>query len=117
MLAGIAAGEVLLRLPFAATLRQMVANAGRARHVLTSRRISDHWKERAIPAYALRMGLASLRFLGLLALVALAAVLPGLAYPPGVGTWIADLAGPAAIGVLGLVSLAYLWLRTRRRHV
>lgn len=116
MLAAIAASETLLHLPFAATLRQMVRNAGRARQVLASRRISDHWKERAIPAYALRMGLASLRFLGLLAVVAVAAVVPGLAYPQGPAAWIDHLAGPASIGLLCLVSLAYLWLRTRRRR-
>ena len=53
--AGIAAVEVLLRLPLAETLVQYRQTVTKVQAVITSSRISDHWKEQAVPAYAVRL--------------------------------------------------------------
>lgn len=54
-IATIAAVEVMLRLPLASIVAEWQATARRAVHVVTTTRISDHWKEIAVPTYALRL--------------------------------------------------------------
>ena len=54
-LAGIGFVELLIRLPISLTLTQLRATVSRMLAILTSRKISDHWKERALPKYALRL--------------------------------------------------------------
>ena len=64
------ASELFLRLPFPCCLQRIMANAAKAASVLRSRKISDEWKEKALPAYALRIGSNSvLVFLFMLASV------------------------------------------------
>jgi hypothetical protein len=69
------AAELLSRLPFERTVSSMAQCAHLAGHVISSRRISDHWKERVLPAYAGRMAghtlMLTLYFAGLAGLVAL----------------------------------------------
>lgn len=52
--------ELFLRLPFFGCLRRILSNAAKAQAVLRSRTISDDWKEKALPAYSLRIGANSL---------------------------------------------------------
>lgn len=47
--------EAALRLPFGRALSRAVRTGERARRVLASRRISEHWKEKAVGAYAGRL--------------------------------------------------------------
>ena len=54
-LAGIGFVELLIRLPISLTLTQLRTTASRVSAILTSRKISDHWKEKALPKYALRL--------------------------------------------------------------
>lgn len=111
ILAAVLAGEVLWRLPLLAQLRAVVAAARKSAHVLASSKVSDHWKERVLPAYAWRIGRGSVRFFALLCLGLMPVVLIGLAFPGGLAAWGAALMRPAAIAVLCAVSLIYLWLR------
>ncbi|MFW6106273.1 MAG: hypothetical protein ACOC5H_02785 [Desulfovermiculus sp.] len=48
----ICAVELLLRAGLFATIRQMRAVYGKTVRTLTNKRISDHWKEKVLPAYA-----------------------------------------------------------------
>ena len=54
-LAGISFVELLIRLPIPLTLTQLRTTVSRGSAILTSRKISDHWKEKALPKYALRL--------------------------------------------------------------
>ncbi|WP_284165766.1 sulfotransferase [Frigidibacter sp. SD6-1] len=112
-LAAVLASEALLRLPVIGRIAEVSATAQKAGRVLKSGRISDHWKERILPAYALRIGVGSVTFFLLLCLALLPVALLGLLYPPGLSAWMAALLRPMAILVLCVVSLGYLWLRTR----
>ena len=69
--------ELAVRLPFAATLSIISRVALRAPKVISSSRISDHWKEKAVGAYAGRMFVSSFKlaiYLALLLLVATAII-------------------------------------------
>lgn len=70
----VSAVESFLRLPFrsqAASLQQALT---RARSIMLSPRISDHWKEKALLAYAARIMRATATIAVSLAVVALAAL-------------------------------------------
>ncbi|PWE32979.1 hypothetical protein DDZ14_07770 [Maritimibacter sp. 55A14] len=83
--------ELLLRLPLLAEARAVAATARRAAHVVGARGISDHWKEKAVPAYAGRMLRASLMLLVWLGLIGLAGT---------VLTLLADRLAPGTSGTL-----------------
>lgn len=70
---GIAFVELLVRTHFVGTAYALLDTGSRATHVVTSKRISDHWKERAVLAYSGTMMRCTLR-LGLVLLAAAAAV-------------------------------------------
>lgn len=54
------AAELFMRLPFEFTVLRMARCGARASHIIASRRISDHWKEKAMPVYAGRMARCTL---------------------------------------------------------
>jgi len=113
ILAAILASEALWRLPLMARVRDVTAASRKAGRVLASKRISDHWKERVLPAYAWRIGRGSVGFFVLLCLGLLPAALPGLLLPGGLTAWAAVLMRPAVIALLCAASLGYLWMRLR----
>lgn len=54
--AGVAAAiALLIRLPFGSRLASLVSTIQKALSVIAADQISDHWKERAIPAYSIRL--------------------------------------------------------------
>ena len=112
-LAAILASEAFLRLPVLGRIAEVSATAQKAGRVLRSSRISDHWKERILPAYALRIGLGSATFFVLLCIALLPVLIAGLLYPPGLLAWSEELMRPLVILVLCAISLGYIWLRTR----
>ena len=61
--ATVIACEIALRLPLVTSVATMSATAGRALRVMRAPRVSDHWKERILPAYAGRLLKASLLLL------------------------------------------------------
>ncbi len=62
--------ELLLRLPVARTGGALAEVAAKTLRVLRSRRISDHWKERVLPRYALGLAGSSLALFFLLLVAA-----------------------------------------------
>lgn len=111
--AGLLASEAFLRLPLVAQLQRMSSSARKSGMVLRSKRISDHWKETILPAYAWRLGKASVTFFVLMCLGLLPVVVLGLLFPGGLHAWGAALMRPMAIVVLCAVSLGYVWLRLK----
>lgn len=110
-ISGIAFVELLLRLPFFATLGTFGRLLPRISAVLRSDRISDHWKEKVLPRYAATMLRATL----ILAVCLIAAFLPfmaciALAQGAGIGllgfsmSWV-------GIGFITLVALIYARVR------
>lgn len=103
--------ELALRLPILDRLVRMRRSADRSMHVLRSARISDHWKEKVLPAYARDMAGASIGFFVLLCLALLPLALVGIVYPGGMAAWGAALVRPMALVVLSVGSIGYIWLR------
>jgi hypothetical protein len=112
-LAGILFVEVLIRLPFFATLARFQGLTTRILKVLRSDRISDHWKERVLPRYAGQMLGATLQIGGILA-----AAFVGIGCVMGIAGLIGvDLLGFSLswIGIVFMtfVALGYAKLRSR----
>lgn len=113
LIAAVAASEALLRLPVMAQVRRITTTTPKVMRVLKSARISDHWKERILPAYAWRIGRSSIQFFMLLCAALLPVAALGLVFPGGMQTWFHALMRPSVILVLCVASLGYIWIRTR----
>ncbi|NBC14800.1 MAG: hypothetical protein GVY09_15995 [Gammaproteobacteria bacterium] len=105
--------EAALRLPFGRALSRAVRTGDRARRVLASRHISEHWKEKAVGAYAGHLVGATL---------ALVAMIAGLAAGFLGGARALEALQTGAFGLLlgwpGIVyctSVASAWAILRRR--
>ena len=61
--------EVFIRLNFSSHLNSILKVTKRVTYVITKNNISDHWKEKVIPAYALRIMKYSLKILLILLLI------------------------------------------------
>jgi len=61
--------EVFIRLNFLSHLDSILIVIKRVTHVISKSNISDHWKEKVIPAYALRIMKYSLQILVILLLI------------------------------------------------
>lgn len=69
-LATILAVEVALRVPLEKTWPRAIQSSKRAVRIIGARRISDHWKEKALPVYAGRIfGASMLLFVMLMAIL------------------------------------------------
>ena len=66
IVATLAVAELFLRLPIIKTVRQSMALASKSSKLIQAEKISDHWKERALPAYSGAMFLNTLQLCGLL---------------------------------------------------
>ena len=69
LLVCISSVEVFIRLNFLSYLDLILKVIKRVTYVIPKSNISDHWKEKVIPAYALRMMKYSLRILLILLLI------------------------------------------------
>lgn len=67
-LASLACVELIVRLPAFDRMKAVLATAKRSVGVVTSKRISDHWKERVLPQYSLKIAVGSLATAGLIVL-------------------------------------------------
>ena len=111
--AAILACEFFLRLPFNTLLIRLVRFSKRAVSVLRSRKISDHWKEKALPCYAVKIGMASLALGALLCAALSPFVVVTLLFSPRFSELIhffADLSASLGITVL---AVGYLVLRRK----
>ena len=111
--AAVLASEAFLRLPLNDRIRTVTATARKSGQVLRSKRISDHWKERVLPAYSWVIGKGSILFFAMLCLALAPVALLGLVFPGGFEAWLAELLRPLVIVVLCLFSVAYIWLRLK----
>ena len=107
--------EIGLRLPFPRTIADMTTAGRKAARTAASRRISDHWKEKAMGAYARTTFAATVQ------LAAMIVVLLGGAAFLVVSIDTAGLHGFSGFmtGALGLAfscvfACLYAWLRLRR---
>lgn len=112
-LAAILASELLLRLPVLRQAHGLGKVARKSAATIASKRISDHWKERILPVYSVRMARCSVLFFLLLCCAMAPVGLIGLAAPGGEARWLELLMQPAAIALLCAVSLAYIVLRIK----
>ena len=55
--------ELLSRAPLYETIVALLQYAKKSSHVIASRKISDHWKEKVLPTYSLRVAQNSLKLL------------------------------------------------------
>ncbi|GGB97033.1 hypothetical protein GCM10011494_14380 [Novosphingobium endophyticum] len=107
------AAELFSRLPFERTVAGMMKCGSRAGWVFSSRRISDHWKETVMPAYAWCMARHTLTlalfFAALAVAIGIVLVLAD-AVSPEAGRFLASAPGLAASFVVATV---YYVLRRR----
>lgn len=82
-LAAILVVEIALASPLIKLLGALAAHGRKSLLLISSKRISDHWKERMLPVYALRMLRASL-----LALLWLMSLIVVFALGLGAGDWV-----------------------------
>lgn len=116
-LATLASCALVQRLPILARFRRASLQAHRAMRLIANPAVSDHWKERALPRYALRLGLDSLTGFGLL-VVALAPFLVLVAidqaWPQGIWAALLDWRGLAFVMAVALACLAVARMRSTR---
>jgi hypothetical protein len=111
--ASVLASELFLRLPLMRQVNAIMRTAPRCITTLRSNRISDHWKEVALPAYAFRIAGGSILFFLLLCIAVAPVALIGLLAPGGTDAWLELLMQPFAIAVLCICSILYIVVRTR----
>lgn len=107
------AAELFSRLPFERTVSRMARCGGRASRIISSRRVSDHWKERILPSYALRMARHTLTltlYFAVLAAAIAAVLFAADAIAPDAERFLTSAKGLAATF---LVATAYYLLRRR----
>lgn len=108
--------ELLIRAPLFETVATLARYAGKSSRVIASRHISDHWKEKVLPAYSQKVFLGSLQLLVIFALLfaVLGAVALGLDYLFLSGTATLDfLASWQGILYATAVSVGYYYARRR----
>ena len=111
-LATLIAVELLLRLPFLASMRGVVSTSARATAVLKNRKLSDDVKERILPRYALRIMQQSLFML----LILVAAATPFLVFSLILGEpFTSVLAEWSVVAVTTILALGYVTLRRTAR--
>jgi hypothetical protein len=113
ILGSIVAVEIILRLPLKRQFHAMTDISRRSARVLRSPNISDHWKERMLPSYALRLARASTSLFLIFCAAIAPLLLVGLFMPGGVIAWVEQLARPLSIIVLTIASLLYVMARGR----
>lgn len=111
LLVAIIGSELFLRLPFADTLGSIYTIQQKAFRVIGSRRISDHWKQRAVSRYSIDLLAGTLIlavYFGILAAGVLAVALTAAYFRPG---FFSFLMSPSGLVLLTVVSLVYVVAR------
>lgn len=76
--------ELIIRLPFRSVLSTAETITRKALHTLGAKSVSDHWKEKALLAYAATLFASSMKLFGLILIVGLIVAL---------STWVSDFFG------------------------
>lgn len=113
VVATLAFAELFVRLPILQAVGRASDYARRSARLIQAPRISDHWKEKALPIYSARILGQTLRLCVYLIIVFLpVAVALVIAQQIHVPLW-AALISPIGIGASILVAAAYLFVRGR----
>ena len=108
--------ELLIRAPLFATIATLLEYARKSSRVIASKHISDHWKEKVLPAYSQKVFVSSLKLLVIFAL--LFALLAAIAFALDTlflsGTATLDFLS-SGLGILyaTVVSVGYYYARSR----
>lgn len=105
--------EIALRLPFAPLAARAQATGTKALRTMQASRVSDHWKERVMLAYAKTMLGCSLRLAGMLILVFGAVGLIALAFDTIAPGFSAFLLGMTGLLFSLVFATGYVLLRRR----
>lgn len=111
---GAVAVEIFLRTPLIGAAKRLLAITGKAKAVMMSRMISDHWKERVLLVYARQIAVLSLKLTCLL--LALAVILGSIAFGFDLvlgGDFVEFIVGPLGLVVTTAASVAYYFARSR----
>lgn len=111
--ATVVACEIALRTPLLRTLNSLSGSARKAASLLKSKRISDHWKERMLPAYARRILSASLLLFACLVAIAAPVVLAAMLVTGSLEAGSLYLLRPLPLVLMILVGVAWIWGRRR----
>ena len=113
VVATLAVAELFLRLPIIKTVRQSMALAAKSTKLIQAEKVSDHWKERALPAYSGAMFLKTLQLCGYL-LAAFSPVAVAIAVAQFLGAPLAALF-VSATGIMAslVVAVVYGFVRLR----
>jgi len=99
--------ELLIRLNLISNVNSVVKISRKVLHIIITSRISDHWKERMVPAYAFILLKNSLLILGILFLI----ILVFSAFIVLSSKFLALLLSVTGIATSIVISLTYLKLR------
>ena len=108
--------ECFIRLPLAGCIKDFSRYSSKAYRTVSSSRISDHWKEKVLAIYAVKIFFLSWQLLLLLVL----ALLPLLLWH-----WLGNLigldlltyaAGPSGILLMTVSAVVYLYVRNKIFH-
>lgn len=114
LIVGGLAAEMFIRLPFLARAKALSGTTQHALAVLRSAAISDHWKEKALLAYAGQTAAASIKLSGLLFLVVLVCTIPVVLIDLVAGRNASlFLFSPEGIALTTALSITYGVIRTR----
>ncbi len=105
--------ELAMRLPFGPTIADLGRAGRKALHVVGSKAISDHWKEKAVGAYSRTTFLSALKLAGLLVVLFGAAALLVVAFDFVAAGFESFMLG--WVGITGSVVLAGLYFLVRKR--
>jgi hypothetical protein len=112
----ILAVELLLRLPLLAEVRNLSALLQKVTRIVSSKRISDHWKEKVLLVYARNLAILTLKLAAVLLGTGLAVVVGSIALDWIVKSQVSTveyLMTPQGIGLATIVSILYFVLRRR----
>jgi len=111
--ATLVACEFILLLPFKKKFLGIVINSKKAKSVLLSKKISDNWKEKVLPVYAIKIFTASFSLLFLIFICLTPFAVICLLSFSGYSIFLKTLSSPeVTFGITG-ISMVYIFLRRK----
>ena len=112
----IIAVELFLRFPLISCVKNFSKVSKKSLKVISSKKISDHWKEKVIPVYAVKVFMLTLKLTVLIICVFAGALLPVFvleyAMVPEPSFWV-EIAKPYALILSCIVAVLYYFVRKR----
>lgn len=106
-------GEIFVRAPIISLLRTVRSRYGKIARVFLSKKISEHWKEQAIPALCFRVAGSCLLIVVWISALACPFIVFSLVYLNFLSGQDSILADPTAWTVVSVVLMAYVLVRYR----